>query len=121
MTDALTEIINMALQAFTDNDLEKAKSIEPLEQIIDGLKIKLRDDHIIRLQKNECNIETGFVFSDLLTNMERVADHCSNIGVCILESAVGGFDTHEYLRRVKKSGENEFFEQYDRYKEKYEL
>lgn len=121
MTEALNEIINITFSAFDEDDLEKAKKIEPLEQIIDGLKIKLRDGHIERLQKSECTIETGFVFSDLLTNMERTADHCSNIGVCLLEGAKGSFDTHEYLSRVKKSGANEFFEQYDEYKKKYDL
>ena len=97
MTAAINEILELTTTAFVNNDLEVAAKIEPLEQVIDKLKAKLKNRHIQRLQKNECTIETGFVFSDILTNYERIADHCSNIAVCLIEVANDSFDTHEYL------------------------
>ena len=119
--DALTEILELSYNAFVDENLELAKNIEPLEQIIDKLKMKLRNNHILRLKQNKCTIETGFVYADLITNFERVADHCSNIGVCLLEVANGSFDTHEYLNNVKHFGGNDFSQKYDMYKSKYAI
>lgn len=116
---ALTEILNLTYTAFSDEDLNTAKSIEPLEQVIDSIKNKMRANHILRLQNGECSIESGFVFSDILTDLERAADHCSNIGVCLLEIANDSFGTHEYLNHVKFEGENNFAEKYDIYKKKY--
>ena len=118
---ALTEILEISYEAFVNENLELAKNIEPLEQIIDKLKMKLRNNHILRLKQNRCTIETGFVYADLVTNFERVADHCSNIGVCLLEVANGSFDTHEYLNNVKHFGGNDFSEKYDMYKSKYAI
>ncbi len=118
---ALTEILDISYTAFADENLELAKNIEPLEQIIDKLKMKLRNNHILRLKQNRCTIETGFVYADLVTNFERVADHCSNIGVCLLEVANGSFDTHEYLNNVKHFGGNDFGEKYEMYKSKYAI
>ncbi len=117
--DALSELLEIAYTAFVDNDLEKAKSIEPLEQVIDNLKIKVRDHHIDRLQKSICPIETGFVFSDVLTAFVRTSDHCSNIGVCLLEIANDSYGTHEYLSHVKFDGENDFTVKYDAFRKKY--
>ncbi len=118
---ALTEILEISYEAFVSENLELAKNIEPLEQIIDKLKMKLRNNHILRLKQNRCTIETGFVYADLVTNFERVADHCSNIGVCLLEVANGSFDTHEYLNNVKHFGGNDFSEKYEMYKSKYAI
>lgn len=118
---ATREVLLLAVHALLENNLDIAKKVEPLEQVIDKLKRKIKNNHIKRLQEGNCTIEYGFVLSDLLTNYERVADHCSNIAVCLLEIAVGALDTHEYLSHVKKDGENEFFEQYDYYKAKYTL
>ncbi len=119
MTEALGEILNMTTDAFINEDLELAKKVEPLEQVIDRLKKKLKRNHIKRLQTNECTIETGFVFSDLVANYERVADHCSNIAVCLIQVANDSFETHDYLHHVKDDGENNFVAQYEKYKEKY--
>jgi len=119
--DALTEILEISYEAFINENLELAKNIEPLEQIIDKLKMKLRNNHILRLKQNRCTIETGFVYADLVTNFERVADHCSNIGVCLIEVANGSFDTHEYLNNVKHFGGNDFSEKYEMYKSKYAI
>lgn len=116
---AVAEILNLTTDAFIKEDLEIAKQVEPLEQLIDRLKNKMKNRHIQRVRKNECSIETGFVFSDLLTNYERIADHCSNVAVCLIEVANDSFETHEYLSNVKGSGENDFAQRYEAYKQKY--
>ena len=118
---ATREVLLLAVHALMDNNLEIAKKVEPLEQVIDKLKRQIKNNHIKRLKEGNCTMEYGFVLSDLLTNFERVADHCSNIAVCLLEIAQGALDTHEYLSHVKEDGENEFFELYDQYKAKYSL
>ncbi len=119
--EALTEILENTYKAFESEDLDLAMKIEPLEQVIDALKMQLKANHIRRLQQDNCTIETGFVFSDLLTNIERAADHCSNIGVCLISVAHDSFDTHEYLHHVKEDGEGNFAEIYEMYKAKYSL
>ncbi len=118
---AVTEVLELATEALVSGNLEIAKKVEPLEQRIDKLKYKIKNNHINRLRDGNCTVELGFVLSDLLTNCERVADHCSNIAVCLLEMENDSFETHEYLNHVKQDGENEFFEQYAIYKEKYTL
>jgi len=118
---ATMEILDITMSALEKDDIELAKHIEPLEQIIDRLKHKLKNRHFARLQAGKCTIELGFVFSDLLANYERTADHCSNIGVCLIQIANDTLDAHEYLRNVKHNGDNEFFSQYDFYKEKYSI
>ncbi len=121
ISDATREVLNLAVSALCGEDLSVAKEVEPLEQVIDRLKRKIKNNHIKRLQDGGCTVELGFILSDLLTNYERIADHCSNIAVCILETANGTFEPHEYLNHVKSEGENEFYEQYDMYKKKYTL
>ncbi|MBQ7975422.1 MAG: Na/Pi cotransporter family protein [Clostridia bacterium] len=118
---ALDEILDLTIEAFTKEDLEIAKRIDPLEQVVDKLKYKMKNMHISRLQKGECTIETGFVFNDLLTNFARVADHCSNIAVCLIQVADDSFDTHEYLNNVKAHGDSSFDEMYSLYKQKYNI
>ena len=118
---AVTEILTIAEEAFTNNDVKKASDVEPLEQIVDELRDKIRLNHIMRLQKSECTIEHGFVLSDLLTNLERVADHCSNIGGCVIEiSAYDALDMHRYLADVR-DGDGDYEEKCNLYREKYEL
>jgi len=118
-TEALCEILKNTTDAFINEDLNLAKEIEPLEQVIDRIKRVLKARHIDRLQKNECTIEMGFVFTDIITNLERVADHCSNIAVCMIQVADDSFRTHEYLNNMKHNDENHFNEKYNHYKEKY--
>ena len=101
MVDALREIINNATVAFVDNDLALASKVEPLEQVIDRLRDKLKDAHVKRLTNGTCTIELGFVFSDLITNIERVSDHCSNIAIGVIEINRNGYDAHEYLHELK--------------------
>ena len=120
-TNAVTEILNISIGAFDNNDVESARSVEPLEQVIDGLieQIKLR--HIQRLQNGNCTIEHGFVLSDIITNYERVSDHCSNIAVAIIELSKDSFETHEYLSKVKTMDNQEFKEMYNEYQVKYNI
>ena len=118
---AVNEIITLTVNSFTSNDLEAAKNVEPLEQLIDKLTIKIKRHHIKRLKAGSCSIETGFVFSDLLTSCERIADHCSNVAVCLIQVTDDAFDTHEYLNSVKYGGENDFDEKYNAYKIKYKI
>lgn len=121
LKSAVAEILQITKKAFSTDDAELAKSVEPLEQIIDRLKKKIKNNHILRLREGECTMEHGFILSDLLTNYERVADHCSNIAACILSIKNDSFETHDYLYHVKNDGENEFFEKYDYYKHKYTI
>ena len=118
---AVGEIVTITEQAFVNSDMELAVQVEPLEQVVDYLKEQIRHQHIVRLQKSECTIEHGFVLADVLTNLERVSDHCSNIAGCIIEmSRHDALDLHEYLHSVKKGGE-EFHKMYDSFMEKYPL
>lgn len=118
---AVREIIDLTAAALAEGDMEKAKQVEPLDQVIAKLKLKIKNNHIIRLRDGNCSVEMGFILSDLLTTYERIAGNCSNIAVCMLEPEMESFETHEYLSHVKNDGENEYFEQYNMYKEKYKL
>lgn len=117
---AVDEIIETALRAFANNDLAAACQVEPLEQVIDNLKETLRLRHILRLQQGNCSIETGFVWSDLLTSLERIGDHCSNIAGCILDQHHQTRNTHEALRSVRVENKD-YQEQYAAYVKKYAL
>ena len=117
---AVSDIITLSFQAFRENNLEKAYQVEPLEQVIDDLKEKLRIHHILRLQQGSCSIETGFVWSDLLTALERVGDHCSNIAGCVVDMAHHDMNTHEALRSARVENEN-FGEQYKQFAKQYSL
>lgn len=121
MYRAIQEIVDMAVRAFDKNDVQLARNVEPLEQVIDQLKAQLKARHIARLQRGECTTLLGFVFSDLITNYERVADHCSNIAVCMIEVSNNSFDTHEYLNTLKSSDDHEFTHLYTKFAEKYQL
>ena len=121
LSSAIREILTNTVTAFENEDLELAKKIEPLEQVIDRIKFKLKQRHITRLQNGECTIESGFIFSDFITNCERVADHCSNVAVCLIQVAEDSFDTHEYLQNLRDHGDVSFDELYKMYKEKYSV
>ena len=120
MGTAVFEILDLALDAFMTNDVEKAKLIEPLEEVVDTLKEQLRMRHIIRLQKGECTIEMGFVLSDMLTNLERVADHCSNVAGRIIEQRNKNMNMHSYTDNVRNINKD-FGKLYDAYAKKYAL
>ena len=120
LISAVNEIMELSFHAFMENDLEKAYLVEPLEQVIDDLKEKLRVHHILRLQQGNCSIETGFVWSDLLTALERVGDHCSNIDGCVVDMAHHDMNTHEALRSARVENAH-FGEQYKEYAKKFSL
>ena len=119
--DAVREIVNMATDAFIRLDMELAGSVEPLEEVIDTINAEVKDRHIARLRKGTCTIELGFMLSDLSTNLERVADHCSNLAVCTIETQKNEFDMHKYLKTVKKYDTDHFKERERFYEKKYAL
>ena len=120
LADAVEEIMDLALEAFLTDDFRAAGLVEPLEQVIDELKESLRTAHILRLQRERCSIEAGFVWSDLLTCLERVSDHCSNIAGCVTDMHEGNLHLHESLRAMKNNRED-FEERYDNFRRKYAL
>ena len=118
---AVDEILGMTLTAFQNDDLATAAQVEPLEQVIDTLQERLKRTHIARLKRQECTIEMGFILCDLLNNLERVSDHCSNIAGCMLEMTHDGLDIHEYLHQIKDGNTADFRHAYDFYLNKYQL
>lgn len=118
LSEAIKEILDHAYNAFVNNDMKAAVTVEPLEEIIDVMKEQMRSAHIQRLQQGNCSIETGFIWSDILTNLERTSDHCSNIAGCIIDVEQNNMNLHESLRLMKK--ESPFYqEQYKVYAAKY--
>lgn len=118
---ALIEILDNTIKAYTSDNIELAKRIEPLEQVIDKLVAELKLRHIKRLRDGKCTIELGFIFSDLLNNIERISDHCSNIAVCMIETEQESYETHEYLHELRHDDDGSFKEEYRSYKNKYSL
>ena len=120
MCSALQEILDMTLDAFIRSDPEAAASVEPLEQVIDGLKTTLRDRHVVRLKDGDCTVEAGFIWSDLLTNLERTSDHCSNIAVSIIDAEAHNMNAHEAIRGIK-ANHRLYTEKFEAYAQKYSL
>lgn len=121
MIGAVSEILNLSISALEENDLKKAVQVEPLEQVVDALKLQLKSAHVSRLRKGECTIEMGFVLSDLLTNLERVSDHCSNVAVCMIEIAHDSFDMHEYIQNLKREHSEQYDGIFEYYMSKYSI
>ena len=121
ITSAVSEVVILATDAFINNDIELARRVEPLEEVIDGLCDEMKLRHVKRLQLGECTLDHGFVYNDLLNNYERIADHCSNIAVAMIELDRDLFDTHEYLNRVKTAFETTFRQYYNEYSEQYKI
>ena len=118
LCQATIDIVNLSHDAFIKNDIEIANLVEPLEEVIDKMKKLLRASHIERLRQGVCGIEAGFVWSDLISNMERVSDHCSNIAGCVIDIAKNNMNMHESLKAMR--GESEFYrEKYKEYTAKY--
>lgn len=118
---AVTDILNLTVSVFENQNLEAAKKVEPLEELIDDLNAQIKDRHVVRLQNGRCTIELGFILLDLLTDYERVSDHCSNIAVCVSQIHSGAFDTHEYLQQVKSGADPDFEVQYQSLQDQYVL
>ena len=119
MRAAVSEIVHVTNQAFIHNNLETAARVEPLEELIDTLCDEVKLHHIDRLQHGICTLTQGFVFNDLMTNFERIADHCSNIAVAIIELESDSFDTHEYLSSIKQMKSASFDRYFEEYRKKY--
>ena len=119
--NAVREIVNLAVDSFVEKDVEMAASVEPLEEVIDEIHADVKNRHIERLRKGICTIELGFILSDLGTNLERVADHCSNLAICTIEAAEGAFDMHRYTSRIKKYDVDEFEQKERGFEAKYSL
>ena len=118
---AVHDILNLAMLSFREENLELARQVEPLEEVIDGLNLDVKQRHIKRLRKGKCTIELGFVLSDITTNYERVADHCSNIAVCLLQVSEDEFDTHAYIDGLKAGNNMDFRGKVMAFGERYQL
>lgn len=120
MIAALTKTINLTMDAFRENDFSKAKEIEPLENVIDNLKKQLKNRHLKRVETGECSVENGFLYLDIINAFERIADHCSDIAVAMIELQSGDYNVHTYVREIKET-DKEFIENLDSHLEKYSL
>ncbi|MBQ9966885.1 MAG: Na/Pi cotransporter family protein [Clostridia bacterium] len=118
---AVSDIIGVTVNSFTQQDSRLAHRVEPLEQVVDLLRFRMKEGHIDRLQTGSCTQQTGFVFSDLITNCQRIADHCSNLAVSLIRSEVYMYDAHEYLGNIKSGNDAEYTSLFAEYKKKYGL
>lgn len=121
LTDAIAEILSITVKSFKTDDMELAEAVEPLEEVIDEIIDHVKSRHIARLKRGECTIELGFILSDVLTNFERISDHCSNIAVAVIEAQREMFDAHEYLSNVKKNADGKYYELFDKYKKQFSV
>ncbi len=121
VSSAINEIVELTVSSFKNDDAVTAAHVEPLEQVIDGLNDNLKALHIKRLQANDCTIELGFIFTDLLTNFERVSDHCSNIAVYTMQLSGDKLDAHKYLNAIKSNENDKFMAEFKTYSNKYSI
>ena len=119
--EAVKEIMDLSVEAYKSGSMALDERVEPLEEVIDDLNVKIKNHHVKRLRKGKCTIELGLSLSDILTNYERVADHCSNIAVCLIQVEEDGFETHEYLNEVKQKDNKDFQNLYQMYYNKYQI
>lgn len=121
MSSAVKEIMEKAVTAFINDDTELAATVEPLEQVINNLKAQLRSRHAKRMEKDECSVENGMLFFDIVNSFERIADHCSNLAVCIIELSQGSYQTHRYLKGAKSNSNQSFTQSFEMYLNKYKI
>ena len=121
LREATLEILDITTEAFEKNDLALAATVEPLEQVIDGIITDIKSRHVNRLQHGNCTIELGFVLTDLLTNYERVSDHCSNVAVAVIEAHHGTFEAHQYLNHIKNDPNSSYTKAFEEYKQRFSL
>lgn len=117
---AVSEVLALSKKAFATSDISTAMKVEPLEQVVDGLKEKMRTRHILRMQEGKCSVEVGFIWSDLLTNLERVSDHCSNIAGCVIDSSEHNLNVHKTLKKTK-AGSKQYDEDFLMYSKTYSI
>ena len=121
LRNALEEILIMTVDSFARDDDTEADKVEPLEEVIDDLTKEIKNHHVDRLQAGICRPELGILLTDYLTNCERVSDHCSNVAVCIIQTRNSSFETHSYLNELKNGNEPEFVDEFESFREKYQL
>ncbi len=121
MFRAIEDILDLTVKAFEGHDVTLARKVEPLEEVVDHLRTEMKSRHIERLQEKTCTIEQGFIFTDLLTDLERVSDHCSNIAVNLIQISDNSFENHQYLNTLKSDDNKDFIDQYKEYSIKYLL
>ena len=121
MAAAVSEALSLSIASFSTNNVEAARRVEPLEEVVDAMGEELKDHHIDRLKAGSCSVESGFIFTDLISNLSRVSDHCSNIAACVAEMQKGTFDTHKYVHRLHHSGDRSYSADYDYFSHKYSL
>ena len=121
ITDAVRDVLNLTIDSFIADNSDKAKKVEPLDEVIDKLRYKIKDNHIKRLRDGDCTVEMGFILSDLLSNYERVSGHCSNIALSLLNPDADIVEPHKYMHHVKEDIDNGYSKRYKEYKEKYSL
>jgi len=119
--DAVREILRLSIESFVKEDVKEAVLVEPLEEVVDDLKDELKKRHVNRLREGKCTIELGFVLSDLTTNFERVADHCSNIAACLIQTGEHDFEMHKYIHKLAKGENTPFHARYMEYRKQYTL
>ena len=121
LESAVREIVGLTVDAFCEDDLHKAAKVEPLRELIGMLCNELKNRHISRLKEGKCEMKQGFAFNDLLTNLERIAAHCSNVGVAMIEIETADFDTHEYLKSVRQMKNDQYLDWFEEYARKYNI
>ncbi len=121
LEEAIKRILEISENAFEKNDVAEAKKVEPLEQVVNELARTVKSRHVERLKNGTCTIELGFILSDLINNYERIADHCSNIAIAIIEVNRGSFDTHGYIIDIKESKDGDYTNMYNEYRKTYAL
>ena len=121
MGKAVSEIVNNSIKAFANDDIELARTVEPLEQVIDNIKVELRAMHSKRLENEICSFEKGMLFFDIINSFERIADHCSNLAVCVIELSQRSYQTHSYLKEVKSQSNKTFSKAFEEYLDKYSV
>src|SRR5699024_10070068 len=118
---AIRDVVDLTFAVFDKEDQKMARKVEPLEAVVNDINAKIKNHHIQRPQSGKCTIELGFILTDILTDFERISDHCSNIAACVCQVYDGELDTHQYLERVKNGDNQEFQQEYQRLKEVYRL
>ena len=118
---AIRDVVDLTFAVFDKEDQKMARKVEALEAVVIDINAKIKNHHIQRLQSGKCTIELGFILTDILTDFERISDHCSNIAACVCQVYDGELDTHQYLERVKNGDNQEFQQEYQRLKEVYRL
>ena len=119
LQSAVEELLGITIESFEKSDVKLATSVEPLEQVVDSLIYEMKRRHIARVKEGNCTIKLGFAFNDLLTDYERIADHCSNIAVAVIEAANGTYEPHEYLESIKGVIGGEFDEKFKEYSKEF--